>query len=406
MPARKKHDHVNCQYFRWRLFQRNGVWYADGRFETLNLGKHSLGTRDRAEAEANLRKLDYRMAVRCGLAKDTGVDPDERLEVARGWERYLKWCERPEVMGGVSRKTLNKYRRSSELHQEFCTAHSIRYWNDFGKAELDDYGRILNPKFSARSLYFELTQVKTVLNWLIDEKHLPGEAKFRFRLSKPEGNETYCYTPEQVQAMLRLCDGAPGLFWLGNIIRVLACTGLRIAELAGLRWTDIDFTGNAIRLTDERSSHRRSTMGTARRTKGKRSRTIPLHPAIKSLLTRLPRVKHGHVLTGPKGGKINEDRIRERFVEQVIKPLEDSFPTPQGEIGFEHARFHSFRHYFISQAFISGATEAEIMDWVGHRDSRTVAIYRHLRNEDSLRRMEQIEFLRPDTKLDGPEEAA
>ena len=406
MPARKKHDHLNCHYFKWRLFQRNGVWYADGRFENFNLGKHSLGTRDRQEAEASLRKLDYRKAIEHGLARDTGVDPDKRLEIGRGWELYLESCERPEVMGGVSRKTLNKYKRSGVLHSEFCRTGRIRYWDDFGKDQLQAYGRDLSPRFADRSLYFELTQIKSVLNWLMDEKHLPREAGFRFPLSKPDGSDTCCYTREQVRAMLTLCDRNVDLVWLGNIIRVLVFTGLRIGELAGLRWTDIDFEGNAIRLTDERASKKRSAMGTARRTKGRRSRTIPLHPEIKSLLIGLPRAQHGRVLCGPKGGKIKEDRIRERFIERVIKPLSEDFPTPRGEIGFEQARFHSFRHFFISQAFVSGATEAEIMEWVGHRDSKTVAVYRHLRNEDSLRRMEQINFVGPDTKLGGPEEAA
>lgn len=406
MPARKKHSQVNCQYFRWRLFQRSGVWYADGRFENLNLGKHSLGTRDRQEAEANLRKLDYVKAIQHGLARDTGVDPDNRLKITRGWQLYLEWCERPEVMGGVSRKTLNKYRQSGELHKEFCADRSIRHWNDFGKRELETYGRYLSPRYSARSLYFELTEIKTVVNWLIDEKHLPQDAKFRFRLSKPEGCDQYCYTREQVQAMLALCDEQPALKWLGNIIRVLACTGLRIGELAGLRWTDIDLESNVIRLTDERASKRRSDLGTARRTKGRRSRTIPLHSEVKSLLSDLFRQKHGHVLTGPKGGKIKEDRIRERFVEQVINLLSTRYPTPDGEIGFKDARFHSFRHFFVSQAFVSGATEAEIMEWVGHRDSSTVSIYRHLANEDAQRRMQRINFLRPEAELGGPENAA
>lgn len=302
-------------------------------------------------------------------------------------------------------KTPNKYRRSGKLHQDFCRAQRIAYWNDFGKRELETYGRDLNSRLAARSQYFELTQVKTVLNWLIDEKHLPRESGFRFRLSRPEGNETYCYTPQQIQAMLKRCDNDRTLHWQGNITRVLTCTGLGIGELVGLRWTDLDFEGGAIRLTDERASHRRSTMGTARRTKGKHSRTIPLHPDVRLLLEQLPREKHGHVLVGPKGGKIKEDRIRERFVDQVITPLSVSFPTPKGETGFEHARFHSFRHYFISQAFIAGVTEAEIMEWVGHRDSKTVAIDRHLRNEDSLRRMEQIHFVTR-ANPEGPENAA
>ena len=39
--------------------------------------------------------------------------------------------------------------------------------------------------------------------------------------------------------------------WLGNVAMALACTGMRISELASLRWSDIDFVSNMIKLTDE-----------------------------------------------------------------------------------------------------------------------------------------------------------
>jgi len=103
---------------------------------------------------------------------------------------------------------------------------------------------------------------------------------------------------------------------------------------------------------------------------------------------------------------IKPDRARRRFISEVITPLTRKFPTPDGEIGFEHARFHSFRHYFISQAFRQGAPEAEIMNWVGHRDSKTVALYRHLRSEDAQRRMQQMNFVRLTPDSDGPNESA
>ena len=33
------------------------------------------------------------------------------------------------------------------------------------------------------------------------------------------------------------------------------------------------------------------------------------------------------------------------------------------------------------------------MEWVGHRDSKIVALYRHLRPEDGVKQMSQINFL-------------
>jgi integrase len=49
-------------------------------------------------------------------------------------------------------------------------------------------------------------------------------------------------------------------------------------------------------------------------------------------------------------------------------------------------------------------SEGEIKEWLGHADSKMVEHYRHLRNEDAQRKMEQIDFAGPvvvDTHLAG-----
>jgi hypothetical protein len=58
---------VACPYFTWRLFRRHGVYYADGRSGSRDLGKHSLGTRDRTQALESLRRLDRKKAEELGL---------------------------------------------------------------------------------------------------------------------------------------------------------------------------------------------------------------------------------------------------------------------------------------------------------------------------------------------------
>ena len=69
---------------------------------------------------------------------------------------------------------------------------------------------------------------------------------------------------------------------------------------------------------------------------------------------------------------------------------------PAGEIGFEHGRLHSFRHFFCGQSFLGGASEGEIREWLGHAESKMVEHYRHLRNEDAQRMMGQIDFTGPE----------
>jgi integrase len=99
------------------------------------------------------------------------------------------------------------------------------------------------------------------------------------------------------------------------------------------------------------------------------------------------------VFHAERGGRLRPNNVLHVFVRNVIEKLKEKFPTPPGETGFEHGRLHSFRHFFVSQAFLGGASEGEIREWVGHADSKMLEHYRHLGRKDALRRMEQINFV-------------
>lgn len=385
---------IACEFFRWRLFCRDGVYYADGRKTSQNLGKHSLGTRNREEALLNLRELDHRKAIELGMTQPQPVIGTRALSIRDGWEAFLRHCGRPDVMGGVSHRSLKRYRAVLDKHIRFCDRNGIASWQTVDKNATTAYGQWLTANdYFDRTIYFELTLIKSVIRWLIDEGTLPASARFRLPLRKPQGTDTYCYRREEVQAMVNFCRKRPELGWLGDVIVALACTGLRISELASLRRSDLDWQAGVLTLTDERSSGRRKRMGTVRTTKGRRGRSLPIHPALRKVLEHLPQRADGRLLQGPRGGVLKPDTVRNILVREVLSALKECFPTPKGEIGFEHGRVHSFRHFFVSQAFLGGASQGEIMSWVGHRDSKMVAHYRHLRPEESQRRMDVIDFL-------------
>lgn len=261
---------------------------------------------------------------------------------------------------------------------------------------MEQYVKCRQRKAAYRTLYLELTTIKTVNKWLIESELLPANCKLIYKLTKPQGTDTHCYSRREVAAMFAQCGQTPGLEWLSRVIVALAHTGLRISELAGLRWSDIDLHTGTIRVADERSSRRRQLAGSARTTKGRRSRVVPIHPRLRVVLMRLDRSPGGRVFHAAQGGVLRPRNVLAMFIDNVIEPLKKDFPTPVGEIGFEHGRLHSFRHYFCSQAFVGGASEGEIRDWLGHADSKMVEHYRHLGSEDSQRKMERIEFLTED----------
>ena len=410
MPRKPKTAPIVCDNFTWYLRRKqSGVYFADGRINSkYSLGKPSLGTRDREEALRRLRDLDLHKAIEVGL-----VQPSEKREthdvvdIELGWQMYMKRCEQPEILEGVSPSTRKRYGAVRDKHVDFCSKRGYKTWAEMTKKATKQYGTWLAKQdYADRTIVLELNLICSVVKWLVEEEHLPPSCRFLLKLSKPDGSTTFCYTKPQVIRMITFCDEASDLGWLGQTITALATSGLRINELARLRWTDVDFTSGTIRLTDERARPRRKQTGQERRIKGKRGRALPMHPAFRDVLEALPRHIDGLVFHGQKGGRLSDRRVLEALQRRVIEPLTSEFPTPDGEVGFADATVHGFRHYFCSEAYRSGAKDAELLDWLGHRDSQIMRLYRHLRPEDSHRRMEQINFLGSDDEGDRENDVA
>lgn len=107
-----------------------------------------------------------------------------------------------------------------------------------------------------------------------------------------------------------------------------------------------------------------------------------------------------------RGFALRENNALKIFKEQVIKPLAKDFVTVDGEIGFKDGTFHSFRHFFCSQCFLGGASEGEVREWLGRRDSKIVERYRHLRADEAQRKMSQIDFLGREEESHRPRNTA
>jgi integrase len=408
MPKKPKNAPIVCEFFTWYLRRKSsGVYFGDGRLNTgYDVGKPSLGTRDREEALRRLRDLDRRKAIECGLLEPETKSEDD-LSIDAGWQLYLQRCEQPEILDGVSDGTRKRYRAVRDKHVKFCTEKGHRNWSNMTRNTTTAYGAWLAKKdYADRTIVLELNVICSVVKWLVEEEHLSPACRFLLKLSKPEGSTTYCYTKEQVTRVVKFCGDDPKLVWLGQIITALASSGLRINELARLRRSDVDLASATIRLTDERARPRRKQTGAERRIKGKRGRAIPMHRAFRDVLLALPENKDGLVFHGQKGGKLSDRRVLEALQRHVIAPLAKEFPTPDGEIGFANGTVHGLRHYFCSEAYRNGATDAELLAWLGHRDSDIMKLYRHLRREDSHRRMEQIDFLDGDDGKDDDRNVA
>jgi len=382
-----KTESIQCTHYAWRLYCRDGVFYACGRKH--GHGKNSLGTRDRDQAIAALVALDKITSQRvkekiesgCLSVSSDPLNPVEHSPVSihNGWEKYLAAKSGPVHLGGLAVGSKKKYGRYQQSFSCFCEKQGVEHWGQVNKRVLQSYGAAIDQALAPRTVHCDLTMQISVSNWLIFENLIPDHCKIKWKLKKPSGSDRYCYADAEVARMLALTLEDSRLHGQHALIMLLSHSGVRIGEAQNLKWPDIDFESGHIKIRDERFDARSTrSKKTRRQLKDGESRTIPCHPELMKYL-RQNQKKSGYVVTSPTGMRLHVDNARQTFIKKVIEPLSAEFPSEDDEVGFKDGRFHTFRHFFVSQCFAAGIPETDIRDWVGHSDSKIVELYRHKR---------------------------
>ena len=107
MPKQRKSELVRCRHFMWRLKPLpSGIWQADGRSNTVDAGRHSLGTDNHAQALQLLHDLDEIAASDHGIIEHAKSSQPRRLPLEVGRKLYEAHLDRPRELGGVSAATL------------------------------------------------------------------------------------------------------------------------------------------------------------------------------------------------------------------------------------------------------------------------------------------------------------
>lgn len=351
------------------------------------------------------------LGINAGIPRSPESNRQGRpLPLDEGRKLYEKHIARPKAMGGTRESTQRRYKVALDNFIPFAKSKGVSVWNGVTGAFLSTYAAHRESKGRAdRTILGELKTIKQAFKWLTEAEHLKGVKPLKIEIPKSELQPACCYRTEEVLAMIALCQANEKLGWLADVIIALAHMGVRISELVSVRWSDIDLTPDRLELTLTDESGRPRKPGSHRRQlKSGRSRSVPLHPNLLTVLKRLP-MRDAYVFHGLRGERINSDMVRQAFVRHVITPLAKQFPTPEGERGFEHGRLHTFRHYFCSTCANNGVPEPVLMKWLGHADSKMVRHYYHLDVEESQRWIQQTNFLgetagRPDgNKENNPE---
>jgi integrase len=171
-----------------------------------------------------------------------------------------------------------------------------------------------------------------------------------------------------------------------ELVRVAAYTGLRFGELRALRWRDVDFAGEVVRVSQNLPSS--SPKGAkARMPKSKKGRSVPLIAPAVAALDRVSRLGHADgeedlVFPTLRGGMQDAGRVRDAFYEALTR-------AGLGRLR-ESARpivLHDLRHTFGTIA-VRVFPVTDVQAYLGHADIATTMRYvHHVPRSDAARRL-------------------
>jgi integrase len=173
------------------------------------------------------------------------------------------------------------------------------------------------------------------------------------------------YSREEIDALVR----AAGDDQDAAISLAAALTGLRRGELLALRWRDVDFPGQAIRVRANLS------YGELVTPKSGKVRVVPMVDEVAQRLARLGSRPNeigddDPVFASPLGGHLDASALRRRYAAAATRCRLRSLP------------FHSLRHFFGSMA-VNKASLVQVQTWMGHSHIQTTARYLHHRAQST-----------------------
>jgi integrase len=179
-------------------------------------------------------------------------------------------------------------------------------------------------------------------------------------------------SPEEEAALLAYCGPTP---WLRPVIRVALHQALRLGEVTGLTWEDVDFGRGKIRI--HQATDKTGVVGP---TKGGNDKTIMLTPVARDALVELRMDSDGTGFVFPN----RHGRARDhRMIQRSFGEARDRADLRQPEDG--KICFHSLRHTGISRlANHPGIPMVKVQEFARHANLATTMGYMHPIDDESI----------------------
>ncbi len=342
-------------------------------------------------------------------AKKIGPDKSVAVEVARKLEARLVLGDfRIDGNSGqhfplfkeYAQNWLNTYiktaRRQStyERYRDALTKHVVpvlgkRPINEIRRGEIRNLLMALHAKGLSRSFIgIVYATISGPLAFALDEELIAANPIIGLtkRLNgKSDDNSTVGFlTAEEVALFLRISHESFREYF--PFFLTAFRTGMRLGELLGLQWGDVDWNGKFIEV---RRSYKIGRFGP---TKTGKTRRVDASDQLLATLRELLVKRRGEALARGKGEIVpaifhrNEQQLEQNFIRRIFKRI-------LVKAGIREIRFHDIRHTYASLLLSNGESPVYVKEQLGHTSIQmTVDIYGHLipgSNRQAVNRLDE-----------------
>lgn len=279
--------------------------------------------------------------------------------------------------------------RTYSRYQGLITMHIVpmlgeRNISELGRREIQEFltqqkkvGNMRNgERLSATSMNMMLSVLNLAFEYACDMEYIEENPCVRVRRTKSETKKIEAFTVEEQRAIETEISMSDDRRLHGIILCLYA--GLRIGELLGLTWNDIDLDRGVIKITktvyrEKDESGMWQLCVDTPKTKAS-DRVIPLPEYITNMLRQdYENAKTPYVVENKKG-----ERMSIRSYQYIFEKLTE-------RAGVRKLNFHALRHTFATRAIECGMDIKTVADIMGHQNaSITLNRYAHCKKEHIL----------------------
>jgi integrase len=313
-----------------------------------------------------------RYAKRVGKVSKTVAE--EKLDIKRSEVIRGEW--KPKVIKTPFEKFKEQYLKFSLANKKPRTAErdivSLKPLQGFfGDEFISEINPFLIEKYkqkrkedevSVRTINIELACLRHMFNmamkWGKVQKNPVREIKL---FKEPEGKDRILSADEEIR-LLEVARASKKAPHLEPIIITGIKTGMRLSEVLGLKWPNVDFVNRIITVEGTKNGH---------------IRKIPMSTKLTEILERVRNLGHGEYVFADRAGR-------------PFKGFRTSWDNALKKAGIENLTFHSLRHTFGSRLGMPGTDSGTIQELMGHADLKMTKRYYH---PTSAHKREAVEML-------------